>query len=64
MTQLKVQSLSVSRRSARLLGEVSFAAAAGEFIGVIGPNGAGKSTLLRDRRARALGDWRGLDRRR
>jgi iron complex transport system ATP-binding protein len=47
MTQLKVQSLSVSRRSARLLGEVSFAAAAGEFIGVIGPNGAGKSTLLR-----------------
>jgi zinc/manganese transport system ATP-binding protein len=31
----------------KVLAEVSFAIAPGEFIGVLGPNGAGKTTLLR-----------------
>ncbi|MFI8598236.1 ABC transporter ATP-binding protein [Rothia koreensis] len=36
-----------SERSVHALNGVSFAARAGEFIGVVGRNGSGKSTLLR-----------------
>jgi iron complex transport system ATP-binding protein len=46
MNHLKADALSVVRGGRRILKEVSFAAAPGEFIVVIGPNGAGKSTLL------------------
>lgn len=47
MTDLKVEDLSIARGGRSLLRCVSFAAAAGEFIGIVGPNGAGKTTLLR-----------------
>jgi len=47
MTAIDVRSLVVRRGDATILDSVSFAAGAGEFIGVIGRNGAGKSTLLR-----------------
>ena len=44
---LETVSLSVSRGGTAVLRDVSFNAAAKDFIGVIGPNGAGKTTLLR-----------------
>jgi iron complex transport system ATP-binding protein len=47
MKTLAVRNLTIMRDGARLLDDVSVAAAGGEFIGIVGPNGAGKSTLLR-----------------
>ncbi len=44
---VECRNISVLRDGAPILAEASFAAAAGEFIGVIGPKGAGKTTLLR-----------------
>ncbi|MDR3238447.1 MAG: ABC transporter ATP-binding protein [Spirochaetia bacterium] len=40
-------SLSLSYGRNEVLHDISFSAAAGEFIALIGPNGAGKSTLLK-----------------
>jgi iron complex transport system ATP-binding protein len=44
---LKIQSLSVSYGSRRILHEVSLEVKSGEVLALIGPNGAGKSTLIR-----------------
>jgi iron complex transport system ATP-binding protein len=44
---LKIQSLSVSYGSNRILHNVSFNVQSGEVLALIGPNGAGKSTLIR-----------------
>ena len=44
---LKIQNLSVSYASRRILHEVSFNVQSGEVLALIGPNGAGKSTLIR-----------------
>ncbi|MFF2080379.1 ABC transporter ATP-binding protein [Kitasatospora sp. NPDC058162] len=45
--ELRVDGVSVELAGARLVHEVSLAAAARQVIGLIGPNGSGKSTLLR-----------------
>lgn len=47
MSILKVSGLNVIGRDKRLLHDVSFSVASGEFVGLIGPNGAGKTTMLR-----------------
>lgn len=44
---LKIQNLSVSYGSRRVLHEVSLDVQSGEVLALIGPNGAGKSTLIR-----------------
>jgi len=44
---LKIQSLSVSYGSRRILHDVSLDVQNGEVLALIGPNGAGKSTLIR-----------------
>lgn len=44
---LKIQNLSVSYGSRRVLQDVSFDVQGGEVLALIGPNGAGKSTLIR-----------------
>src|SRR5689334_2913636 len=44
---LKIQNLSVSYGSRRVLHDVSFDVQSGEVLALIGPNGAGKSTLIR-----------------
>jgi len=44
---LKIQNLSVSYGSRRVLHDVSFDVQSGEILALIGPNGAGKSTLIR-----------------
>jgi zinc/manganese transport system ATP-binding protein len=46
-TVLQVAGLSVSYPGRKVLQEVSFALAPGEFCGLIGANGSGKTTLLR-----------------
>jgi iron complex transport system ATP-binding protein len=44
---LTVDGIEFAYRSARVLDEVNFAVAPGEFLAVLGNNGAGKSTLLK-----------------
>jgi iron complex transport system ATP-binding protein len=44
---LKIQNLSASYTSRRVLHDVSFDVQSGEVLALIGPNGAGKSTLIR-----------------
>ena len=44
---LKIENLSVSYGSRRVLQDVSFDVQGGEVLALIGPNGAGKSTLIR-----------------
>jgi len=44
---LKIQNLSASYGSRRILHDVSLNAQSGEVLALIGPNGAGKSTLIR-----------------
>ncbi|MDD2922836.1 MAG: heme ABC transporter ATP-binding protein [Anaerolineales bacterium] len=44
---LKIQNLSASYHSRRVLHEVSFDVNSGEVLALIGPNGAGKSTIIR-----------------
>ena len=44
---LKIESLSVSYGSRKILHEISLNVQSGEVLALIGPNGAGKSTLIR-----------------
>ena len=44
---ISVSGLSVSLTGRRVVGDVSFAVAPGEFVALVGPNGAGKSTVLK-----------------
>jgi iron complex transport system ATP-binding protein len=44
---LKIQNISVSYGTRRILHEVTFNVQSGEVLALIGPNGAGKSTLIR-----------------
>ena len=44
---LSAERISLSLGGRRILDSVTFAAGAGETIGLLGPNGSGKSTLLR-----------------
>src|SRR5215216_8171945 len=44
---LKIQNLSVSYGSRRILHDISLDVQSGEILALIGPNGAGKSTLIR-----------------
>ena len=44
---LKIQNLSVSYASRRILHDISLNVQSGEVLALIGPNGAGKSTLIR-----------------
>lgn len=43
---IEVDHLTKSYGSARVVDDVSFSVARGEFIGLLGPNGAGKTTLI------------------
>jgi ABC-type cobalamin/Fe3+-siderophores transport system ATPase subunit len=47
MNMLKLQNLSVSYGSRKILHEISLNVQSGEVLALIGPNGAGKSTLIR-----------------
>jgi iron complex transport system ATP-binding protein len=44
---ITVNNLSLTLAGASILKDISFSAAAGEYLSLIGPNGAGKTTLLR-----------------
>jgi zinc transport system ATP-binding protein len=44
---IAVEQLSARYDNANVLQEISFEAAAGDYIGVAGPNGAGKTTLIK-----------------
>ncbi|BCS53747.1 metal ABC transporter ATP-binding protein [Geobacter sp. SVR] len=41
------EGLSCSYRIGRVLEDISFTVAAGDYVGIVGPNGSGKSTLVR-----------------
>jgi ABC-type multidrug transport system ATPase subunit len=45
--RLEARGLAVVRGGSRLLDNVQFMVAAGQFVGLLGPSGAGKSTLLK-----------------
>ncbi|HEX4780281.1 MAG TPA: cytochrome c biogenesis heme-transporting ATPase CcmA [Usitatibacter sp.] len=47
MKAIEARGLSCARGDVRLFRDVSFAAAAGEWVALRGPNGSGKTTLLR-----------------
>ncbi len=47
MTELKVDNLTVTAKSASLLEGATFTLRPGELVVLLGPNGAGKTTLLR-----------------
>jgi len=47
MNTIQIKNLSLELSGARILNDVSFDVAQGEYISIIGPNGAGKTTLLR-----------------
>lgn len=47
MSELRIESLSVTIREQAILDNVNLSLPQGKLIGLIGPNGAGKSTLLR-----------------
>ena len=44
---IDVEDLSAGYGGRDIIGEITFAAAKGEFVGIIGPNGSGKTTLLK-----------------
>ena len=46
-TAVRCEHVRVERAGAPVLEEITFAVAAGEFVGLVGPNGAGKTTLLK-----------------
>jgi iron complex transport system ATP-binding protein len=47
LVMLKIQNLSASYGSRKILHNISFNVESGEVLALIGPNGAGKSTLIR-----------------
>jgi iron complex transport system ATP-binding protein len=47
VTRLELRRVSIAAGKRRLLSELDFEVASGEFVAVVGPNGAGKTTLLR-----------------
>ncbi|MEJ2691289.1 MAG: ABC transporter ATP-binding protein, partial [Deltaproteobacteria bacterium] len=47
MNSLELNGISLSYGATRVVANVSFAVAAGEFFIILGPNGAGKSSLLK-----------------
>jgi iron complex transport system ATP-binding protein len=47
MTVIELDNFSFRFGTKRVLHEVSFSVAEGEYVSIIGPNGAGKTTLLR-----------------
>jgi zinc/manganese transport system ATP-binding protein len=47
MIAIEFRDVSLALGGRQVLGDVSFAIGAGDFVGVLGPNGAGKTTLLR-----------------
>lgn len=48
MSILKIENLVGGYEAKKpVLNDISFAVAAGEFVGIVGPNGSGKTTLLR-----------------
>ncbi len=47
MTALQFETVRLQLGDRTVLRDVSFAIAAGEFVGLLGPNGAGKTTLMR-----------------
>ena len=44
---VRLEDVCVDRRDRRVLENISFEVAAGDFVGLVGPNGAGKTTLLK-----------------
>lgn len=47
MKALEVKNLCFTYKDAEVLRDISFAAEAGDYIGVVGPNGSGKTTLIK-----------------
>ena len=47
MTAIAFENVALSLGGRRILSDVGFAVAEGDFVGILGPNGSGKTTLLR-----------------